>query len=490
MADVSQVKIGSTTYDIKDATARDAIAGLSGAMRFIGVSTTDPKGPNGATVSGHTDWKAGDVVLYGSKEYVLKADSNIAANWVELGDESSFVLKTFSHTYQPAGTVSKPTFTGTTATISSSGSYTPAGSVKGAHTFTGTTTTLTHSIRGDVAATPEVANYTPQGTVIGDGQAGNTGHYFAGTTATISVSTSYTPQGIVSASGTGSSGHSFSGTAATINSSASYTPAGSVVGNATADSSGHIFGGMAATITSEALYTPQGIVSTSGSGTSGHSFTGTAATLAHSTNTATVTLSQAASTSSAVASVSGEVLTIGNAITAVGTVSLGGTKTFVTSIGDHSYTPAGSVKGVHSWTGAQATITSYANYTPDGVVLGKHVFTGTTATINSTASYTPAGSVQGVHSWTGGYTTITSTGTYTPAGGIGGAHVFTGTGAYFQVDAHTYQPEGAVTASGTGASGHSFSGTAGTVNSTASYQPAGSVSQPTFTGTTATLTHQ
>lgn len=69
-------------------------AALTGAMHFVGVSTTDPKGETGATVEGHTKWAAGDVVLYGDKEYVLKASTNTASNWVELGDEGSHALKT------------------------------------------------------------------------------------------------------------------------------------------------------------------------------------------------------------------------------------------------------------------------------------------------------------------------------------------------------------------------------------------------------------
>lgn len=71
----------------------DAVAGLSGAMHFVGVSTTDPKGATGATVAGHTKWAAGDVVLYGNKEFVLKAGTNTAANWIELGDETRYAVK-------------------------------------------------------------------------------------------------------------------------------------------------------------------------------------------------------------------------------------------------------------------------------------------------------------------------------------------------------------------------------------------------------------
>lgn len=70
-----------------------AVADLAGAMHFVGVSTTDPKGTTGATVSGHTKWAAGDVVIYGSKEFVLDKAENKAANWHELGDESIYAVK-------------------------------------------------------------------------------------------------------------------------------------------------------------------------------------------------------------------------------------------------------------------------------------------------------------------------------------------------------------------------------------------------------------
>ena len=70
-----------------------AVAGLAGAMHFVGVSTTDPKGTTGATVSGHTKWSAGDVVIYGNKEFVLDKAENKAANWHELGDESIYAVK-------------------------------------------------------------------------------------------------------------------------------------------------------------------------------------------------------------------------------------------------------------------------------------------------------------------------------------------------------------------------------------------------------------
>lgn len=79
---------GSVTFNV---TAGDL--GLSSAMKFIGVtttaisdgSTTNPITINGASVTA----TSGNVVLYGNKEFVWTGNL-----WEELGDESSFALKT------------------------------------------------------------------------------------------------------------------------------------------------------------------------------------------------------------------------------------------------------------------------------------------------------------------------------------------------------------------------------------------------------------
>lgn len=80
----------------QDQTLTFDFSALTGAMHWVGVSTTDPKGSSGATFDGHTTWLPGDVVTYNSKEYVLSGASNAAANWLELGDEGSHALKTIS----------------------------------------------------------------------------------------------------------------------------------------------------------------------------------------------------------------------------------------------------------------------------------------------------------------------------------------------------------------------------------------------------------
>lgn len=63
----------------------EAVADLNGAMHFIGVSTTDPNGESGPTVTDVASFKAGDVVLFGYDEYVYDG-----SNWIILGNESIY----------------------------------------------------------------------------------------------------------------------------------------------------------------------------------------------------------------------------------------------------------------------------------------------------------------------------------------------------------------------------------------------------------------
>ena len=79
-------KVTKNTEDI--AKINTDLEGLTGAMHFIGTSTTDPV--EGATVEGHETFKAGDVCLYGNKEYVY---NDVTSKWVELGDEGSHATK-------------------------------------------------------------------------------------------------------------------------------------------------------------------------------------------------------------------------------------------------------------------------------------------------------------------------------------------------------------------------------------------------------------
>ena len=84
------LSIGGKTFDgsaAVEVTAQDL--GISGAMHFVGTSTTNPD-TGTVTINGveYTP-NAGDVVLYGEKEFVYSTNG-----WEELGDESSHALKT------------------------------------------------------------------------------------------------------------------------------------------------------------------------------------------------------------------------------------------------------------------------------------------------------------------------------------------------------------------------------------------------------------
>ena len=95
-------------------------------------------------------------------------------------------------TYTPAGTINTPVFTGTAATINSTGKFTPAGSV--ALTNTNKTATVSADTSGDVT-------YTPEGTVAAPAISVKT----AGSTTTIKNPTSTTCAKTVVAAAPGAS---------------------------------------------------------------------------------------------------------------------------------------------------------------------------------------------------------------------------------------------------------------------------------------------
>lgn len=77
------------TKSAMDSAISTATAGLTGAMHFVGNSTSDPLGESGPTIAGHTGaFKSGDVCTYQKKEFVYDGTS-----WRELGNEGSYIVQ-------------------------------------------------------------------------------------------------------------------------------------------------------------------------------------------------------------------------------------------------------------------------------------------------------------------------------------------------------------------------------------------------------------
>ena len=187
MADISKITLPSgTTYDIKDAVARASIAG---GMHFLGVTTTaltDGASTNPITIAGESVTAvAGDIVLYGSKEFVF---SSTDSKWHEFGDQTGLGELAFKDTasgsFTPQGTVSTPTISvktaGATTTVNS---ITDVGSLP-ALTMTVANEILT--IGWDAGALPtKGSNKTVK---TGDAAYQSTQPTFTGTAGTVTVS--------------------------------------------------------------------------------------------------------------------------------------------------------------------------------------------------------------------------------------------------------------------------------------------------------------
>lgn len=361
MADISKIILPSgAEYDIKDATARQDIAGilsdLSGAMHWVGVTTTpltDGSTTQKVTIDSE-DYtaQAGDVVAYGSQEFIWSDVSNSWRDFGSLGSLKALAFKdSATGTVTATGTVSKPTFTGTkksglTVSPASSGTatYTPGGTVS-QPTFTGTA--------GSASAT-----YTPAGSV----------------TVKAGTNSKYSPAGTVTQP-------TFTGTAATLTVSpassgtATYTPAGSVtkpditvtpttttVNSITAVGT---LPSLTTTVANETLTIGfnQGTLPTKGSGTT--VMTGASAAL-NSAPTFSGTGARLTASYTPAGTVSQPTFS-GTEVTLSGTFS--GTQATITS----SYTPAGTVsQPTFTGTGKRLVV---EDYTPAGTV-SQPTFTG------------------------------------------------------------------------------------------------------------------
>lgn len=152
--EISVIQLPSgTSYNIKDASARvdieDLKSRISGGMHYLGKtttaltdgSTTNPIAVDGKSVTAG----AGDIVIYGNLEFIY---SDTESKWHEFGSTGSLKGLAFKDSatgeFTPSGTVTQPTFNGSSSAVSVVG--TPLGAIK---TGSGT------------------ANYTPSGTLSG-----------------------------------------------------------------------------------------------------------------------------------------------------------------------------------------------------------------------------------------------------------------------------------------------------------------------------------
>lgn len=166
MADISKITLPSgNTYNIKDSTAREAIAALEGGSYFLGTTTTelvdnDTTNPiivDGASVTATN----GNMVIYGKKEFVFNG-----TKWVEFGDLSALgelAYKDFVTINKGNGDIvlgEDTTFTNSSSTVSFANGTTDV--------VLGETTTFTSSTP-TITVTPTTTNIkaTASGTAVG-----------------------------------------------------------------------------------------------------------------------------------------------------------------------------------------------------------------------------------------------------------------------------------------------------------------------------------
>lgn len=231
---IAQITLpNNTTYQLKDAFAREQIAkiigtSVGGIMKWVGTTTTqisDGSTARPITVGGNTYTQSvGDVVQYNGEEFAWGETSPNVGQWFRFGPSGTFGELAFAHTasttYTPAGTVSQPSFTGIPGTVSVSGTatgsvaveVTPVGTIS-QPTFTGTQDqpiSVTGKAKGNVTISTGTgtANYTPEGTVSQPTFTGEEEDVEVQGSGTISVTitkensgdTNYTPRGDVTPS--------------------------------------------------------------------------------------------------------------------------------------------------------------------------------------------------------------------------------------------------------------------------------------------------
>lgn len=118
MADIKQLTVNGVTYNIRDEEARRLIEALQTTTAFLGVSDTElVDGSTAGTISidgTMVECKNGNIAVYGTKEFIFNGE-----RWFEFGDLSVLGALAYKSqaqaSYTPQGSVSQPTTTAETA---------------------------------------------------------------------------------------------------------------------------------------------------------------------------------------------------------------------------------------------------------------------------------------------------------------------------------------------------------------------------------------
>lgn len=176
---ISKITLPSgSTYYIKDEEVRELISDIEKYTKYLGVATTalsDGATTNPITINGESvTAESGNIATYNNKEFIFNGTA-----WQEFGDLSGLGSLAYknsaSGSYTPAGSVSKPTFTGTSKTVTVTG--TPSGSVtittadntngnyqpKGSVSLTTAQQVL--EVNGSPVTGTQTKTYTPEGSV-------------------------------------------------------------------------------------------------------------------------------------------------------------------------------------------------------------------------------------------------------------------------------------------------------------------------------------
>lgn len=336
MADISKITLPSgTTYDIKDAHARELIDEMSGYTDFLGVTTTaltdgattNPIKINNVDVTA----KKGNIATYGSAEFIFNGTA-----WQAFGDLSGLGSLAYKNSASGSGTVAVPK-TYTTTVTPKAKDVSVSGTTTGSVSVTKSAVTVSKASSG-------TATYTPAGT---------------NASSSVSGSCTVTPSGSVSTT--------YNATSSGAN--GNFTPAGTV---------------STPTITVTPSTVSKYVAS---SATGGGSVTaGSAASFTATVSSETLTLGWTANTPTAVTLPSFSSQTIATGISSATSTqpTFSGTKVYA----HHSFSGSAS-SGTISGTAAAQTFTGTgARLVTDSQVATDASFVG--ASMTSTGSYTPA----------------------------------------------------------------------------------------------------